>query len=280
METTTRKEKEDEFVSTEDQIISTLDQSDPSICCQCIEESTKIQNITGCAIDPQCQQIICDFDEFCCSTLWDKTCTFYASEHCANTRWNGLSPPSTTPGTEQDSLWSMVWKFALIVFVFVAVVIFCCCSSCYIVKKLCLKRKKRRISTNRTTKTNESTLTAVKVKDDEPENKETTEPILCDDTKENEEEEPEDEDQEKQLMPKRKRKCSKNKRSKKGTKSKKKRNKIEDDEDRNNKKKRKKKKNKRKKIKVEDDEDDDEMPVFDGVKVVKGRHTRDRSMTL
>jgi len=37
---------------------------------------------SGCN-DPTCEQIICDFDPFCCDTDWDNQCIFEANEFCA-----------------------------------------------------------------------------------------------------------------------------------------------------------------------------------------------------
>merc|ERR1712154_182485 len=119
----------------------TVDQLDGSICCQCLEAANNENKVKGCPVDPQCQSIICDFDGYCCSNLWDKTCTFYASEQC------GKTIPATTEtvaAAQAVTDLDLIWKFALVVFAFVVVAVGCCCSfifmsNCF--KKCCKKKK-------------------------------------------------------------------------------------------------------------------------------------------
>merc|ERR1712113_966507 len=107
----------------------------------------------GCQIDVQCQQIICDFDNYCCETLWDKTCTFYASEQCEKSI-------QTTQifAQEQEAVtdFNLIWKFGLVVLA-VMVLIMTCCFLLTHIHKMCkqssrekkMKQQQRQIRQNR-----------------------------------------------------------------------------------------------------------------------------------
>merc|ERR1740116_499321 len=113
----------------------TTNQEDASICCECLEPATESNRIKGCEVDPECQQIICAFDDYCCATLWDKTCTFYASEQCEKSTIETtqvLAAAEQTPPTD----FNLVWKFALVVLAVMVLIITCCCALIYI-HKMC-----------------------------------------------------------------------------------------------------------------------------------------------
>jgi len=123
----------------------TTDQEDSSICCECLEPATENNRIKGCVIDPQCQQIICDFDDYCCQTLWDKTCTFYASEQCEKSiETTQVLAVEQSPSTD----FNLVWKFALVVLAVMVLITACCCMLIYI-HKMCRKWVRRNESKER-----------------------------------------------------------------------------------------------------------------------------------
>merc|ERR1712048_331444 len=111
----------------------TMDQADSSICCECLDPATENNRIKGCVVDPQCHQIICDFDDYCCQTLWDKTCTFYASEQCEKSiETTQVLAVEQSPATD----FNLVWKFALVVLAVMVLIITCCCMLIYM-HKMC-----------------------------------------------------------------------------------------------------------------------------------------------
>merc|ERR1712228_115831 len=126
---------------------STVNQLDASICCECLEPATNDNRIKGCSIDPQCQQIICDFDNYCCETLWDKTCTFYASEQCEKSieTTQELAIEQQQPAIATD--FNLVWKFALVVLA-VMVLIITCCFMCIHIHKSCKRWNQRTNKSN------------------------------------------------------------------------------------------------------------------------------------
>merc|ERR1712228_695264 len=126
---------------------STVNQLDASICCECLQPATNENRIKGCSIDPQCQQIICDFDNYCCETLWDRTCTFYASEQCEKSieTTQELAIEQQQPAIATD--FNLVWKFALVVLA-VMVLIITCCFMCIHIHKSCKRWNQRTNKSN------------------------------------------------------------------------------------------------------------------------------------
>jgi hypothetical protein len=47
-----------------------------------IMSCNNISNTTGCSNNLNCQNRVCDIDNYCCSIKWDKICVVYAKTYC------------------------------------------------------------------------------------------------------------------------------------------------------------------------------------------------------
>lgn len=144
MQTTTALLSTANTVQTEDTIVSTLDQLDRSVCCECMDAATPsngIDKVIGCQKDPQCEAFVCDFDDYCCTVLWDKTCSYYASEKCTETNVVISTTQTLQAVAETDEAWNIdiIWKVSLAVFGVMAACIMGCCAMLYFVKCFCKK---------------------------------------------------------------------------------------------------------------------------------------------
>jgi len=133
-------------VQTSDVIVGTLDQMDRSVCCQCMDAATPsngMDKVIGCQKDPQCEAFVCDFDDYCCTVLWDKTCSYYASEKCDETSVVILTTQTLQAVAEEEDGWNIdiIWKVSLAVFGVMAACIMGCCAMLYIVKCFCNKKR-------------------------------------------------------------------------------------------------------------------------------------------
>jgi len=119
--------------------------------------------VIGCKQDPQCETFVCEFDDYCCTTLWDKTCSYYASEKCDETNVVFGTTKQNFNAVEEDGLnINIIWKVSLAVFGIMALCILCCCFFVFVLKCFCNNHHKERsyANTNSTNERSENAETA------------------------------------------------------------------------------------------------------------------------
>ena len=167
---------------------------DRSVCCQCMESATPSNGkdkAIGCKLDPQCQSFVCDFDDYCCTVLWDKTCSFYASglcidllslqfvskrfcfflEKCEKTSVR-VSTTEIFEAVEEDEGLdvNIIWRVGLAVFGVMAICVICCCVFVFVLKCFCNKKRGTNTTDFQTnTSINAATTTTIETTLDEVE---------------------------------------------------------------------------------------------------------------
>jgi len=71
-----------------------------SSCCDC----TNTESDSGCSANPECEQIVCPLDSWCCNVNWDSICANGANNIClAKDYWLWESTPATFTEDSYDS---------------------------------------------------------------------------------------------------------------------------------------------------------------------------------